>query len=79
MTNVQGDQAPTDQQKILKNSRTPLFSKLKMKLKGRFETVPDIKVLDSTVLDSMKENNFHGILKCVRNDGKLYTFPRILF
>jgi hypothetical protein len=38
-----------------------LFPKLKMKLKGRrSETVPDIQRESQAVLDSIKENDFHG-------------------
>jgi histone-lysine N-methyltransferase SETMAR len=38
-----------------------LFSKLKMKLKGRsFERVSDIQRELQAVLDSIKENYFHG-------------------
>jgi hypothetical protein len=38
-----------------------LFPKLKMKLKGRrFETVSDIQRESQAVLDSIKENDFHG-------------------
>jgi hypothetical protein len=38
-----------------------LLPKLKMKLKGRrFETVPDSQRKSQAVLDSNKENDFHG-------------------
>jgi hypothetical protein len=37
-----------------------LFSKLKMKLKGRFETVSEIQRESQAVLDSIKENDFHS-------------------
>jgi hypothetical protein len=38
-----------------------LFPKLKKKLKGRrFETVTDIRRESQAVLDSIKENDFHG-------------------
>jgi hypothetical protein len=38
-----------------------LFPKLKMELKGRrFETVSDIEKESQAVLDSIKENDFHG-------------------
>jgi hypothetical protein len=38
-----------------------LFLKLKMKLEGRhFETVSDIQRDSQAVLDSIKENDFHG-------------------
>jgi hypothetical protein len=37
------------------------YPKLKMKLKGRrFETVSDIQRESQAVLDSFKENDFHG-------------------
>jgi hypothetical protein len=37
------------------------FPKLKTKLKGRrFETVSDIQTESQAVLDSIKENDFHG-------------------
>jgi hypothetical protein len=36
-----------------------LFLKLKMKLKGHFETVSDIQRESQEVLDSIKENDFH--------------------
>jgi hypothetical protein len=53
-----------------------LFSKLKMKLKGqRFETV-DIQRELQAVLDSIKENDFHGAFEAW---SSLYTFPRRLF
>jgi hypothetical protein len=38
-----------------------LFPKLKMKLKGRrFGAVSDVHRESQTVLDSIKENDFHG-------------------
>jgi hypothetical protein len=37
-----------------------LFAKLKMKLKGRFETVSGIQRESQAVLDSIKENDFRG-------------------
>jgi histone-lysine N-methyltransferase SETMAR len=38
-----------------------LFHKLKMKLKGRrFETASDIQCESQAVLNSIKENDFHG-------------------
>jgi hypothetical protein len=41
-----------------------LFPKLKMKLKERcFETVSDIQVESQVVLDSIKENDFHGFFE----------------
>jgi hypothetical protein len=33
---------------------------MKMKLKGRFETVPDIQNESQAVLDHIKDNDFHG-------------------
>jgi hypothetical protein len=42
-------------------SDSALFPKLKMKLKGRpFETVSDIPMESQAVLESIKENDFHG-------------------
>jgi hypothetical protein len=42
-----------------------LFPKLKMKLNGRgFETVSDIQRESQAVLDSIKENDFHGAEVC---------------
>jgi histone-lysine N-methyltransferase SETMAR len=41
-----------------------LFPKFKMKLKGRhFETVSDIQRELQAVLDSIKENDFHGVFE----------------
>jgi hypothetical protein len=38
-----------------------LFSKLKIKLQGqRFVTLPDIQRESHAVLDSIKENDYHG-------------------
>jgi hypothetical protein len=37
-----------------------LIPKLKMELKGRFETMYDIQRELQSVLDSIKENDFHG-------------------
>jgi hypothetical protein len=43
------------------------FPKLKMKLKGqRFETVSDIKRVSQAVLDSIKENDFHGAFEACK-------------
>jgi hypothetical protein len=57
------------------------FPKLKMKLKGRrFETVSDIQRDSQAVLDSIKENDFHGAFEGWKKMmGSLYTFPRRLF
>jgi hypothetical protein len=55
-----------------------LFSKFKMKLKGRrFETVSDIQSESQAVLDRIKENDFHGAFgawtkrwdRCIRSQG----------
>jgi histone-lysine N-methyltransferase SETMAR len=55
-----------------------LFPKLKIKLKGqRFETVPDIQRESQAVLDSIKENDFHGAFeggtklwdRCIHSQG----------
>jgi hypothetical protein len=41
-----------------------LFPKLKIKLKGRrFETVSDIQTESQAVLDSIRENDFHGFFE----------------
>jgi hypothetical protein len=37
-----------------------LFPKLKIKMKGHFETVSDIQKESQAVLNSIKENDFHG-------------------
>jgi hypothetical protein len=37
-----------------------LFPKLKMKLKGRFETVSDIQRESQVTVDSIKENDYHS-------------------
>jgi hypothetical protein len=39
------------------------FPKLKMKLKGRFETVSDFQRELEAVLDNIKENDFHDAFK----------------
>jgi hypothetical protein len=58
-----------------------LFPKLKMKLSGQhFETVSDIQRESQVVLDSIKENDFHGAFEARKKTmGLLYTFPRRLF
>jgi hypothetical protein len=58
-----------------------LFPKLKMKLRGRrFETMFDIQREWQAVLDSIKENDFHGASEAwEKTMGPLYTFPRRLF
>jgi histone-lysine N-methyltransferase SETMAR len=44
-----------------------LFPELKLKLKGRcFETMSDIQRESQVVLDSIKENDFHGALEAWR-------------
>jgi hypothetical protein len=44
-----------------------LFPKLKMKLKGRqFEIVSDIQRESQAVLDSIKENDFHGAFEACK-------------
>jgi hypothetical protein len=41
-----------------------LFPKLKMKVKGgRFEIVSDMQRESQAILDSIKENDFHGAIK----------------
>jgi hypothetical protein len=58
-----------------------LFPKLKMKLKGQcFETVSNIQRESQAVLDSSKENDFHGAFEVWKKMmGSLYIFPRRLF
>jgi hypothetical protein len=54
-----------------------MFPKLKMKLKGQqFETVSDIQRESQAVLDSIKENDFHGVLKRGKNDGIAVYVPK---
>jgi hypothetical protein len=51
-----------------------------MKLKGRFETVSDIQRESHAVLDSIKENHFHGAFeawkkrwdRCIRYQGDYF-------
>jgi hypothetical protein len=52
-----------------------------MKLMGRsFETVADIQIESHAVLDSIKENNFHGAFealkkrwdRCIRSKGNYF-------
>jgi hypothetical protein len=58
-----------------------LFTKLKMKLKGRrFKAVSDIQRESQAVLGSIKENDSHGVFKAwIKTMGSLHTFPRRLF
>jgi hypothetical protein len=58
-----------------------LFPKLKMKLKGRcFETVSDFRRESQAVLDSIKENDFHGAFEtwekrwdhCIHSQGDYF-------
>jgi hypothetical protein len=57
-----------------------LSPKLKMKLKGCFETVSDIQRESQVVLNSIKENDFHSaLLSMGKMMGLLYMFPRTLF
>jgi hypothetical protein len=57
-----------------------LFPKMKMKLKRCFETVSDIKRESQAVLDSIKENDFHGAFeawkkqwdRCIRSQGEYF-------
>jgi hypothetical protein len=59
-----------------------LFPKLKMKLKGRrFETVSNIQKESQAVLDSIKENDFHGAFEgwkkqrdcCIHSQGEYFV------
>jgi histone-lysine N-methyltransferase SETMAR len=58
-----------------------LLPKLRMKLKGRcFETVSDIRRESQVVLDSIKENDFHGAFeawkklwdRCIHSHGDYF-------
>jgi hypothetical protein len=50
-----------------------LFPGLKMKLKGgRFETVSAIQREPQTILDSIKENDFHGAFEAWRKRWDRY-------
>jgi hypothetical protein len=54
-----------------------LFPKLKMKLKERrFETVSDIQRESQAVLDSIKVNDFHGVLMRGKNDRITVYIPK---
>jgi hypothetical protein len=52
-----------------------LFPKMKMKLKGRFETVSDIQSETQAVLDSIKENDSHCAFEAWQNDGITVQVP----
>jgi hypothetical protein len=53
------------------------FPKLKMKLKGRhFETMSDIQRELQGVLDSIRENYFHGAFKAWKNNGIAVYVPK---
>jgi hypothetical protein len=58
-----------------------LILKLKMKQRGRhFDTASDIQRELQAVLESVKENDFHGAFETWKKMmGSLYTFPRRLF
>jgi hypothetical protein len=48
-----------------------------MKLKGRrFETVSDIQKDSQAILDSIKENEFHGAFEAWKNDGIALNVPK---
>jgi hypothetical protein len=54
-----------------------LFPKMKMKLRGRlFETLSDILRESKSVLDSIKENDFHSAFETWKNDGAAVCTPR---
>jgi hypothetical protein len=57
------------------------FPKMEMKLqRGSFEAVSDIQMELEAVLDSIKENDFHGDFEEWKNTmTSLYTFSRRLF
>jgi hypothetical protein len=53
-----------------------LFPKFKIKLKGRrFQTQSDIQRESQAVLDSIKENDFHGAFEERKNDGIAVYVP----
>jgi hypothetical protein len=48
-----------------------------MKLKGRhFETESDTRRESQAVLDSIKENDFHGAFEVWKNDGIAVYIPK---
>jgi hypothetical protein len=51
-----------------------LFPKLKMKLKGRLETVSDIQRESQVVLDSIKKNDFHGALEAWKKNYGIVVY-----
>jgi transposase len=53
-----------------------LFPKLKIKLKGRFEIVSDIKRESQAVPTSIKKNDFQVIFKRGKNDGIAVYVPK---
>jgi hypothetical protein len=54
-----------------------LFAKLKMKLKRRrFETVSDIQRESQALLNSIKENDFHGAFEAWKSDGIAVYVPK---
>jgi hypothetical protein len=55
-----------------------LFPKMKTKLKGRhFETVSAIQRESQAVLDSIKENDFHGASEAWKKDGIAVDVPKM--
>jgi hypothetical protein len=65
----------------LAHSNFALFPKLKIKLKERrFERVSDIQKESQAILDSVKENDFHGAFeawekrwdRCIRSQGDYF-------
>jgi hypothetical protein len=54
-----------------------LFPKLKLKLKvRRFETVSEIQRESQAVLESIKENDFHGAFEAWKKDGIAVYVPK---
>jgi hypothetical protein len=47
-----------------------------MKLMGRFETVSEIQRKSHAVLDGIKENDSHGVLKHGKKDGITVYVPK---
>jgi hypothetical protein len=57
-----------------------LFLKLKVETdRATFETVSDIQRESQVVLNSIKENDFHGAFEGWEKDGIAYMFPTRIF
>jgi phage regulator Rha-like protein len=53
-----------------------ILDELKMKLKGRFQTVSDIQRESQAALDSIKENDFHCSLEAWKKDRIAEYVPK---